>query len=176
MSEPVRRHHTDEEREEAVRAYLALGSYDKAATACRMSAIAIAVWRHRHPDQWEELVQKVQCEMEERYRAGWRGVLSNALDVMQDRLQNGNHKPVRDKEGQYTMIRVPVEAKDAIVIAGIAADKLRVSLGLPNRITGKVQDNDRLEELRKLALASREARSGVTQAILGEPTDPPTIN
>jgi hypothetical protein len=77
---------------------------------------------------------------------------------------------VRDKEGEYTMIRVPVEAKDAIVIAGIAADKLRVSLGLPNRITGRVQDNDRLEELRKLAAASRAARDKT------EPTDPPTIN
>lgn len=152
-------HYSDEQREEAVRAYLALGSYEKAAQVVGMTKEAIAVWRHRHPDQWEELVQKVQCDMEEKYRAGWRGVLSNALDVMQDRLANGNHKAVRDRDGEYTMIRVPVEAKDAIVIAGIAADKLRVSLGLPNRITGKVQDNDRLEELRKLAAAARAARA-----------------
>jgi len=162
-------HYSDEQREEAVRAYLALGSYEKAAQVVGMTKEAIAVWRHRHPDQWEEIVQKVQCQMEEQYRAGWRGVLSNALDVMQDRLANGNHKPVRGEDGEYKMLRVPVEAKDAIVIAGIAADKLRVSLGLPNRITGKVQDNDRLEELRKLAAASRAARDK------SEPSDPPTI-
>ena len=156
-------HYTPEQREEIVRTYLALGSYKKAAAALGISWQAIALWKHRDPVWWEETVAKIQTELEEQYRAGWRNVLSSALTVMQDRLENGNHKLVqvgKDGDGniQTQIVRVPVEAKDAVVIGGIAADTLRVSLGLPNRITKKVEDNDRLNDLRKLALASREAR------------------
>jgi hypothetical protein len=158
-----RRHYTPEERENAVRTYLALGSYVKAGEALGMCWQAIALWKHRDPVWWEETVAKVQMELEEQYRAGWRNVLSNALSVMQDRLENGNHKLVKvetGEDGQHkpVIVRVPVEAKDAVVIGGIACDKLRVSMGLPSRITGKVEDNDRLNDLRKLAQASREAR------------------
>lgn len=165
MSEETgkRRIYTDEERESAVRTYLALGSYVKAGEALGMCWQAIALWKHRDPVWWEETVAKIQMELEEQYRAGWRNVLSSALSVMQDRLENGNHKLVqvgKDENGKVIteIVRVPVEAKDAVVIGGIACDKLRVSMGLPNRITGKVEDNDRLGELRKLAQASREAR------------------
>lgn len=165
MSDEVtkRRQYTEEERESAVRTYLALGSYVKAGEALGMCWQAIALWKHRDPVWWEETVAKIQMELEEQYRAGWRNVLSSALSVMQDRLENGNHKLVqvgKDENGKVIteIVRVPVEAKDAVVIGGIACDKLRVSMGLPNKITGKVEDNDRLGELRKLAQASREAR------------------
>jgi len=156
-------HYTDEQREGAVRMYLALGSYKKAGEALGMCWQAIALWKHRDPVWWEETVAKIQIELEEQYRAGWRNVLSSALSVMQDRLENGNHKLVKvnkadSGEIETVIVRVPVEAKDAVVIGGIAADKLRVSMGLPNRIVSKVEDNDRLADLRKLARASREAR------------------
>lgn len=169
-----RRRYTEEEREAAVRAYLALGSYKKAAEACGMYCHeAIAVWKHRDPLWWDETVAKIQMELEEQYRAGWRNVLSSALTVMQDRLENGNHKLVqvgKDDDGNVVtqIVRVPVEAKDAVVIGGIACDKLRVSMGLPNRITGKAEDKDRLNDLRKLAQASREARNSAPVAHEGE--------
>lgn len=154
---------TPEQREEAVRTYLALGSYVKAGAALGIAWQTIALWKHRDPVWWEETVAKIQMELEEQYRAGWRNVLSSALSVMQDRLENGNHKLVKveageDGEFKPVIVRVPVEAKDAVVIGGIACDKLRVSMGLPSRIVGKVEDNDRLNDLRKLAQASREAR------------------
>lgn len=159
-------HLTPDERENAVRTYLALGSYRKAGEALGISWQAIALWKHRDPVWWDETVAKVQIELEEQYRAGWRNVLSSALTVMQDRLENGNHKLVKVEKGdsgefEPVIVRVPVEAKDAVVIGGIACDKLRVSMGLPSRIVGKVEDNDRLNDLRKLALASREARNSV---------------
>jgi hypothetical protein len=146
--------YTPEQKEHAISCYLATGSYTKAAALCDMPWQTIALWKHRDPRGWEEIVGKLNAEMEEQYRAGWRNVLVRSLDVMQDRLENGNH--VLTKDG---IVRVPVPAKDAVVIGGIAADKLRVSMGLPNRITGKVEDNDRLDELRKLAEASRKARA-----------------
>lgn len=171
----TRRQYDDDERENAVRCYVAGGSYRKAEAMCGVPKEVIAVWKHRDPQWWEDTITKIHMEMEEQYRAGWREVLGLGLDAMQDRLRNGNHVPVKTKNEDgsygYTMLRVPVPAKDAVVISGIAADKLRVSMGLPNRITGKVEDNDRLEELRKLAEASRKARedrSGVTPAMLGE--------
>ena len=70
---------------------------------------------------------------------------------------------LRTEDGHKT-VRVPVQAKDAVVIAGIAADKLRVSMGLPSRITGTADDGDRMEKLRKLAEASRAARKESSEA------------
>lgn len=152
-----RYHYSEDERENAVRCYVAGGSYSKAEAMCGVPKTAMAVWKHRDPQWWEDTIAKIHMEMEEQYRAGWRQVLGLGLDAMQDRLLNGNHVLQRDG----TIVRVPVQAKDAVVIAGIAADKLRVSMGLPNRITGKVEDNDRLEELRKMAETSRAARKEV---------------
>lgn len=175
MSEPRQKgqHLTPEERETAVRTYLALGSYVKAGAALGIAWQTIALWKNRDPAWWDETVAKVQMELEEQYRAGWRNVLSSALSVMQDRLENGNHKLVqvgKDADGNVVtqIVRVPVEAKDAVVIGGIACDKLRVSMGLPSRITGKVEDNDRLNDLRKLAVAQRQARNSPPVAHEGE--------
>lgn len=173
MAEQLRHRYTPEEREAGVRAYLALGSYKKAGEATGICHQAIGLWKHRDPVWWDETVAKVQMELEEQYRAGWRNVLSSALSVMQDRLENGNHKLVqvgKDEDGNVVtqIVRVPVEAKDAVVIGGIACDKLRVSMGLPSRIVGKAEDNDRLNDLRKLALASREARKSTEVAHEGE--------
>jgi hypothetical protein len=153
--------YSEEQKVLAVSCYLSAGSYRKAEELCGVKWQAIAQWKHRTPDWWQETVDKLNAEMEEQYRAGWRNVLVKSLDVMQDRLEHGNHKLLKDG----TIVRVPVEAKDAVVIGGIAADKLRVSMGLPNRITGKVEDNDRLEELRKMAEASRAARKPEGQTI-----------
>jgi hypothetical protein len=169
----IRHHYTDEERENAVRCYVAGGSYSKAEAMCGVPKTAMAVWKHRDPQWWDDTITKIHMEMEEQYRAGWREVLGLGLDAMQDRLRNGNHMPIKVKKEDgtfdYEMVRVPVPAKDAVVISGIAADKLRVSMGLPNRITGKVEDNDRLESLRKMAEASRAARTGK------EPSEPATL-
>lgn len=155
-------HFTPEQREDAVRTYLSVGSYRKAGAILGITWQVIALWKHREPEWWEETVAKIQMELEEQYRAGWRNVLSSALSVMQDRLENGNHKLVKcyteDGEVKTEIVRVPVEAKDAVVIGGIACDKLRVSMGLPSRIVAKTEDGDRLNDLRKLAKASREAR------------------
>lgn len=164
-------HIVEDARENAVRCYLALGSYRKAGEMSGVAWQSIAAWKHREPAWWDETVAKIQAEMEEEYRAGWRSVLSKSLDVMQDRLENGNHQliQIKTEKGVETRLeRVPVPAKDAVVIGGIAADKLRVSMGLPNRITGKVEDNDRLEDLRKMAEASRAARKEAESAPKGE--------
>lgn len=164
--------YTEEQKRLGVSCYLASGSYEKAERLCGIKWQTIAQWKNRTPDWWDETVASLNAEMEEQYRAGWRGVLSKSLDVMQDRLENGNHMPVKvkkeDGSSGYEMVRVPVPAKDAVVIGGIAADKLRVSMGLPNRITGKVEDNDRLEELRKLAEASRAARKEAEKDSTGQ--------
>lgn len=156
--------YTEEQKVLAVSCYLSAGSYRKAQELCGVKWQAIAQFKHRDPQWWQDTVDKLNAELEEQYRAGWRSVLVKSLDVMQDRLEHGNHQLIqfKGKDGsvETRLERVPVPAKDAVVIGGIAADKLRVSMGLPNRITGKVEDNDRLEELRKMAEASREARKG----------------
>lgn len=161
-----------EEREEAVRAYLATGDCAKAAKLTGLPERTIQTWRTAA--WWDEVAARVCQELEEAYRAGWRGCLSGALDVMQDRLEKGNYatdrgRPCyeteadgtfkRDAEGRLIPIRVPVPAKDAIVIAGIAQDKLRLSLGLPTSITKREGDEDRLSKLRKKAEEDRANRA-----------------
>lgn len=165
-------HIPEDEKERIIGLYLAYGSYVKAGEAAGVSWQTIALWKHRDPVGWQETVDKLNAEMEEQYRAGWRNVLVRSLDVMQDRLENGNHQLIQfkgdDGKVQTRLERVPVPAKDAVVIGGIAADKLRVSMGLPNRITAKVEDNDRLEALRKMAEASRAARKDADKGSEGQ--------
>jgi hypothetical protein len=150
--------YTDEHKELAVRAYLAMGTYDKASAVCGVPRSTIAWWRQKAP-WWDDLAAKVHQEMEETYRAGWRGVLEKALDQIADRVANGNWVLSRDG----TITRVPVSARDLILVAGIAQDKLRLSLRLPSRIVAREFVEDRLAELRKLAEADRESRLSLAE-------------
>jgi hypothetical protein len=138
------------ERRAVVKAYLLLGTIEKASQATGVAEGTIKTWRYGNPEWWAETADSITQEMEGQYQSGWRRVLGKAVEQMEDRLSNGDEKLLRDG----TKVRVLIAAKEAAVIAGIAADKLRVSMGLPTRITQKA-DVDRLAKLRKIAEDSR---------------------
>ena len=142
--------------------YLSTGFYKKASAASGVPWQTIAFWKNSAP-WWDEMCAKLTMEMEEQYRAGWRKVLGGSLEAIEDRLLNGNH--VMTKEG---IVRIPVQAKDAVVIAGIACDKLRVSLGLPTRITKSASDIDRMAALREAAMADQAARKKLPESLQSE--------
>lgn len=169
--------YSDEQRKEAVRCYLVTGECEAATKLCGVPAQTINHWK-LHATWWDEVSLEVCLELEEKYRAGWRGALSGALDIMQDRLAHGNvavhlGKPVYEtnEAGEKVAVRVPIPAKDAIVIGAIAQDKLRLSLGLPSRIVAREADDDRLSRLRKVAEEDRRAR-GLTESPAEAPAKP----
>jgi len=65
-------------------------------------------------------------EIEGNYRPGWVRVLGKAIEVMEKRLDEGDPKVTKDG-----VVMVGVPAKEAAVIAGIAADKLRQFANVP---------------------------------------------
>ena len=80
------------------------------------------------------LTDEVRSEKEDEFRAGFSGIIETALFRAKDALERGDTKLVKTKD-RYEERRVPVSAKDAMVMAAIAYDKLRLIENLPTAIT-----------------------------------------
>jgi hypothetical protein len=146
--------YTESERREAVREYLLRGSYVAVEEALGVPRQTVAGWKHDQREWWEKTVAQLIVEIEGDYRPGWVRVLGKAVEAMEDRLDHGDTKVT--KEGA---IKVPVSAKEAAVIAGIAADKLK-QFGIGTPAKGETAE-ERQERLRRLAQEDRAARGSV---------------
>jgi hypothetical protein len=164
--------YTPEQHKGAVRAYLVTGTYRAAAKLCGVPAQTICYWK-LHGGWWADVELRVSMELEEKTRAELRRILKISLEVLEDRLKHGNHAVHRgipiyeqevvdgtlvyklDAEGKRISVRVPITAKDAILIMGIAFDKLRLMDGRPSRIVAREDDVDRMAQLRAAALAAK---------------------
>jgi hypothetical protein len=126
------------------------GSLAKTSKACRIPLTTLYDWKQS--EWWVPLTDEVRNEKEDEFRAGFSGIIETALFRAKDALEHGDTKLVKTKEG-YQERRVPVSAKDAIVMAAIAFDKLRLSENLPTTIS-KTTDSQgiqaKLEELSEL--------------------------
>jgi hypothetical protein len=119
------------ERVMAATAYLVTGTYKKAAKVVSVPESTLRDWA-RH-EWWGHLVEEVRSEKESEFQAGFSRIVEKAIRETEDRLDQGEVKLVKTKDG-YEERRVPVSAKDAQMISAIAYDKLRLSLNLPTSI------------------------------------------
>ena len=81
-----------------------------------------------------ELSEQVRIEKEAEFQAGFSRIVQSALVEIEDRLQHGDVRLVKTKDG-YEQKKVPISAKDATMVAAISYDKLRLSLNLPTTIS-----------------------------------------
>ena len=126
---PTGSKYTDEDRRQAVVLYLTLGTNIAVAKEIGCDDSTISRWRES--EWWEQEAQKVAEEIEDEYRAKLRKVALKGADQAITSLDAGE-----------------VKAKDAMVISGIAYDKLRLSENRPTSITaasGGIQS--KLEEI-----------------------------
>ena len=123
----------NQKRIEAAVHYLVHGSLTKAAKACSIPLTTLYDWKQS--DWWPPLTERIRSEKEEEFQAGFTRIVESAIGQVEDRLKLGDVKLVKTRDG-HEQVRVPVSAKDAIVIGGIGYDKLRLSLNLPTSIRG----------------------------------------
>ena len=132
------------QRIEAAVHYMMHGSLTKTAKACCIPLTTLydckqSVW-------WPTLTEQIRSEKEIEFQAGFSRIVDAAVEQIENRLEHGDVKLVKTKDG-YTQQRVPISAKDATVVAGITYDKLRLSLNLPTSI--RATSDNSLEALAK---------------------------
>ncbi len=154
---PTGSKYTDEDRRQAVVLYLTLGTNIAVAKEIGCDDSTISRWRES--EWWEQEAQKVAEEIEDEYRAKLRKVALKGADQAITSLDAGE-----------------VKAKDAMVISGIAYDKLRLSENRPTTIsatTSGVQAKleqlaDRtleLERQRKAKLVSEQPATEAEESV-----------
>jgi len=114
-------------------AFLVEGNVSRTSKVTAIPETTIRDWRKT--DWWEQLCAEVRSQKEEEFQAGFTRIVDSAIGQVEDRLKLGDVKLVKTRDG-HEQVRVPVSAKDAIVIGGIGYDKLRLSLNLPTSIRG----------------------------------------
>ncbi len=137
-------HYSDEQRRSAVAAYLSTGKYTLTAKICGLPWETVRDWRHQ--DWWDDCATSLRQSLEDESRAKLQAITHKALDSAIDRLDNGETYVSKGEQ-----IRVPVKARDAMLIAAMAYDKLRLSLNLPGRITDTGRVDSLADQLAKLS-------------------------
>ena len=80
---------------------------------------------------WDALVAQIRADQSQELDGMLSGVLHSAVAAVADRLEHGEQ--VLDKDGQIK--RVPVKARDAMLIGAISFDKRQIARSLPTSIT-----------------------------------------
>ena len=134
--------YTDEERRGAALEYGVYGNMAKVARTTGIPETTLFYWKN-HSDWWDTLVVEVRGEKADEQRQGYSLIVDKAHKETLDRLENGDFAHFKGEK-----FRIPVKAKDAAIIAGIATEKVRLSDNLPTSITanGNVE-----EEIKKIA-------------------------
>ena len=133
----------NQQRIEAAAYYMVHGSLTKTAKACGIPLTTLYDWKQS--EWWPELSEQVRIEKEAEFQAGFSRIVSSAIGEIEDRLEHGDVRLVKTKEG-YEEKRVPISAKDATMVAAISYDKLRLSLNLPTNITSSQKNLSELSQ------------------------------
>jgi len=121
------KHWSTEKKIQVVMAYLVLGKMPMVEAATGVPAGTIHQWKRQ--EWWDELVRQVRVEENIQLDARLSKILSKTLDIVEDRLDNGDwmYDP---KEGNIT--RIPVKLRDAAAVSDTAwnrRDAVRNMLG-----------------------------------------------
>lgn len=152
----TRKHHSDSDKEEAVAAWIATGTYAGASRACGLNQATIRAWHKNQPDWWGKVATRVREENEERHRANLTKIMDKCSEEILDRLENGDEHI--NSKGETHLVKV--KAQPLAVILGITSEKRALSLGLPTSIAGKPHsDTDRLAELKRSGAATAKEKA-----------------
>jgi hypothetical protein len=148
MATDKRSRYTDLERRQIGLVYMMKGSAKATAEACKADFPTLAhttILSWTKTEWWHEQQGDLEEEYERKVRGKMNSIIELAANETLDRLQNGD--AVLGKDGEIK--RVPVRARDSMVIAGVAIDKRRLSLNMPTAITSN-SGSKHLEELAKV--------------------------
>lgn len=133
--------YTDMDRREAAITYLVTGNLRATAKQTGVNERTLADWVKS--DWWVPLLQTLHAEKGRELDGKMTQVIDAALHELSDRLANGDYKVGRDG----TLIRVPVPAKDAAIVAAVMFDKRQILRNLPTQISYDAYENlNRIKE------------------------------
>lgn len=102
----------DTQKLEAAKLYLVTGNYATVAAALEIPYRTINNWKYQN--WWKETMVQLKAEESVELTAKLKKLAAKALDVTEDRLENGNFQ-LDQKTGEVR--RVPVNMKDAAKVA-----------------------------------------------------------
>lgn len=148
--------YSDAVKKEAAIIYLVTGNKKRTSEQVNVPYSTLYSWMES--DWWDGLIERVRHEKQDELDGQLSQVIDKAFASILDRLEHGDCR--LDKDGQ--IVRVPVSARDATVIAGIAFDKRQILRNLPTSIKG---DDSRLNQLadRLMAFAPANVIDGQTK-------------
>ena len=109
--------------------FLVTGNLRATATQTGVNERTLSDWVKA--DWWEPLLQTLHYEKGRELDSKLTQVIDRALDELADRLANGDQKLNRDGE----LVRVPITAKDAAIVAAVMFDKRQILRNMPTAIT-----------------------------------------
>lgn len=109
----------------------------------------------RKTDWWEPLVEAIRADKSEELDAALTGVIHRAVGEVADRLEGGEYRRGKDDDGKEALVRVPVSARDAMMIGAIAWDKRQIGRSLPTSITESTGDRLKLLQAQLAAVSGR---------------------
>jgi hypothetical protein len=137
------KHWNDTQRLEAVKLYLVTGNYAVVSAALEIPYATLNRWKYAN--WWKDLMVQLKAEETIELSARMKKLAGKALDVTEDRLENGNFQ-LDQKTGEVR--RVPVNMKDA---AKVATDLMTQQQKLEDKPVQQQIENTVNDRLAKLA-------------------------
>jgi len=121
-------------------------------------------WKYR-AGWWDQAVHAVMAVKNEELDHRLTDMIDNAVDSLQDRLQNGDDHVLRDG----TIVKKNVSARDLMIILGTTYDKRALMRGDPTARTENKKDTD--EKLDKLTNAFKDIANTQKDVVQTQPKE-----
>lgn len=154
----------EKKKQEAIMTYLATGNLTQTAVIINVPRITVKKWKES--DWWKKAVQDFHDEDNQELDAKYTKIIKKALDVVGDRLENGNFM-FDQKTGK--IVRIPVNINDASKALNDANTHRRLIRHEPTQVS--VQQETVNDKLANLAMKFAEMALGKKQddsRIVGE--------
>ena len=132
----------------AATVFAATGMAARAAELAGVPLRTLSDWRAS--EWWAPLTVSVRAAKQAELDGALTALIHSSIAAAQDRIASGDCRLVRRKDengvDNHELVRVPVSARDAAIVAAVAADKRQIVRGEATEIVR--HDSDRLSVLR----------------------------
>lgn len=118
-------HHSNEDKQRGVAAYVATGSFTKAHAITGIPETTLRYWSKQ--DWFAEEARRVDRADTEELKSTFTRIAKRASSELEDRLERGDE--VVTKEGEIVMKKIP--GRELAIIAAVAADKRKQAMDTP---------------------------------------------
>lgn len=129
-----------EDKQRAVAAYAATGSFLKSAKLIGIPDATIRYWSKQ--PWWEEELRRADQQDTNELKSTYTRIAKRSAEALEDRLENGDEVVAKDG----TIVKKQIPGKELAVIAAIATDKRKIAMEQPNTVALQ-SANDRLAQL-----------------------------